>query len=231
MQPPTAAPEPYWTADRREIRGWLSRNGAVSLSELYAGAVMLVGQKAPGRARLVAHAVREIRNRLPDVLAPEKAPKHLNYHKECGVIRSLWPEMGPLQQLAAPSPAPTATGMVTIPAAAAARVQHLLAEDLEVEGRVRQAARRLYAAAVRVRSNRVITSSEATAIEPAITGWLEVTQWFVELVHEGRTPDEATNPDEFERRFELFERALLALIQDFYPALDDLDDILEEANS
>jgi hypothetical protein len=231
MGPTTPTPEPYWTSERREIRGWLSRNGASSLAELYAGAVMLVGLTAPGRVRLVAHAVREIRSRLPDVLAPEEVPKRLDYHKECKTIRALWPQMGPLLQPNGPSASPTTTGTVTIPAAAAVRVQQLLTDDLEVEGRVRETARRLYVAAIRVRSSRVLTDSEAAVIEPAIRQWLEVTDWFVGLAHDNGKADAATDPKEFEHRFHLFERGLLALIQDFYPALEDLDEILEEANS
>ena len=63
------AAEASWTPRRVDLRSWLQRN-APSLGELYVGAVLLVfGRPIPGRVRFVAHAVREIRNRLPDVVS------------------------------------------------------------------------------------------------------------------------------------------------------------------
>jgi hypothetical protein len=59
----------YWTHARLELQAWLQRNAA-SLAELYGGAARLVyDTPLPGRVRFVCHAVREIRNRLPDVLS------------------------------------------------------------------------------------------------------------------------------------------------------------------
>src|SRR5579862_3363825 len=68
-----------WTSDRNEIRDWLDHK-APSLAELYAGAVILLyANPLPGRVRFVAHAVREIRNRLPDAVAGPTKNQGLQY--------------------------------------------------------------------------------------------------------------------------------------------------------
>ena len=37
--------------------------------------------------------------------------------------------------------------------------------------------------------------------------------------------------DELERQFALFEKTLMAIVRQFYTAIDELDQILEDANS
>jgi hypothetical protein len=219
-----------WTSPRREIRAWLQRNNAVSLSELYEGAVELVSRTVPGRVRLVAHAVREIRNRLPDALAPEKEPERLDYRKRCEAIRNVWQRLDSIELLGSRN-VPDATASVGVPVVAAEQVQQLLDDDQAVQGRVRATATRLYVAVVRIRSGRTLTESEQVAIEPAIRQWHIVTDWFVDRAHDNGTPDGENDLQAFADRFELFERALYSLIQEFYPATKDLDEILEEANS
>ena len=56
------------SSDRLELLAWLRRN-APSLAELYEGAVLLLQNRPPAHVRLIAHSVREIRNRLPDYVS------------------------------------------------------------------------------------------------------------------------------------------------------------------
>ena len=61
------------TPHRQELRAWFQRN-ACSLGEVYEGAVRLIHDSLlPGRVRFVSHAVREIRNRLPEIVSGIKA--------------------------------------------------------------------------------------------------------------------------------------------------------------
>ena len=56
---------------QRRIYDWLKEIES-NLSELYGGATKLIEDKTfPGRERLICHAVREIRNRLPKAVAGE----------------------------------------------------------------------------------------------------------------------------------------------------------------
>lgn len=221
---------PHSADSRRETIAWMRRNNAASLAELYQGAVELMLRELPGRVRLVAHAVREIRNRLPDVLAPEQAGEHLNYQKRCEAIRDMWPPVSVLSG-SATIRAPTASGTISIPIAAADQVQRLLDDDRAVEGKVRAAAMRLYKAAIRIRSGRTLTESELSAITPATLQWIKITEWFVERAHDSGRSDVDNDLREFADRFAVFEHALHSLIQEYYPATDALNDLLEEANS
>jgi hypothetical protein len=55
----------HWTRNRRELAEWLG-GISPSIAELYQGAVeLLFHRPVPGFSRFVSHAVREIRNRLP----------------------------------------------------------------------------------------------------------------------------------------------------------------------
>lgn len=56
------------TPRRRELLGWFDRN-APSLCEAYEAAVRLLNLPGfPARVHLIAHLVRDIANRLPDVI-------------------------------------------------------------------------------------------------------------------------------------------------------------------
>jgi hypothetical protein len=71
-----------WTTSRLEIRAWLYEQ-APSLAELYEGAVCLIFEKPiSGRVRFVAHAVREIRNQLPNYISGGNTGGRLEYKDE-----------------------------------------------------------------------------------------------------------------------------------------------------
>src|SRR5712691_4920516 len=77
-EPTAAGPQnSCWTAKRRGLLTWLERV-APQLACLYAGAVaMAANHEFPGRVVFVWHAIREIRNRLPDFLAGEVASSYV----------------------------------------------------------------------------------------------------------------------------------------------------------
>jgi hypothetical protein len=226
MLPPPDAVAPHC----RDVCEWLRRNNATSLAELYEGAVDILSRGVRGRLRFVAHAVREIRNRLPGVLAPEQVRERLDYRKRCGTIRKEW-RRG--DNLAANSGAngPSASGFVAVPLIAAEEIDRLLEDDRAVQDRVHDAARRLYVAVVRVRSGRTLIPSEIVTIEPSIREWHKVTQWFVDRAHDNGTPESDLDMRELNDRISAFDHVFFSLIQEFYPATKVLDDILEDANS
>ncbi|MEG5006168.1 hypothetical protein QUB17_21335 [Microcoleus sp. B5-C4] len=89
---PSASPE-YWTTVRQSIYSWLYEN-APSLAQLYKGAVFLIFEKPiPGRLRFVAHAVREIRNRLPDYFGVQNG-ETVKYKKELDQLSETWRKGG-----------------------------------------------------------------------------------------------------------------------------------------
>jgi hypothetical protein len=220
----------YWTQPRLDIRAWLRRRGARSLAEMYEASVMMVETQCPGHVRFVSHAVRDIRNRLPGVLDGEQTGGTLPYHERLKVIRDGWVGLPDLPGTQG-EPSPDATGGVLVPAATVAQIGALLEDDLAASNKVEKGARRLFVTAERVRTGRQLDDSALVAIAPAIRQWLQVTRWFESRAHDRGVEDNGNDLPDFKRKFELFERALLGLFQEFYPAKEELDEILEDANS
>src|SRR3990172_9814367 len=86
--------ENYWTGRRKELLAWFVRHSP-SLGELYQGALwMIFTPNFPGRVRLVAHAVREIRNRLPDVIAGTKTGGTFQWKNALDRLAKDWQKAG-----------------------------------------------------------------------------------------------------------------------------------------
>src|SRR5271170_6800890 len=84
-----------WKVARKQILDWLKRN-APSLAELYEGAVVMLDQFSfPGRTRFISHAVREIRNRLPDAFGGGTRSQRLDYTMRVDAISAAWPTTSP----------------------------------------------------------------------------------------------------------------------------------------
>jgi hypothetical protein len=89
---PGVSPASCWTAKRLRLRDWLERT-APQLAQVYAGAVtMAFDPDFPGRVVFVWHAMREIRNRLPDAVAGEVDSSSLEYGDLAKSIRRCWIE-------------------------------------------------------------------------------------------------------------------------------------------
>jgi hypothetical protein len=69
------------------------------------------------------------------------------------------------------------------------------------------------------------------ALKPIVSQWMEITEWFVETVHDSGQGDDDHNWEEFTRNFLLFETTLTALVGQFFTSIAGLDEILEDANS
>ena len=84
----------WWNADRAGLHGWLDRN-APHLAPLYLAALrMTMDEGFPARVHLIAHAIREIRNRLPDALDGALQLPKSKYPKYVGKLYERWVEEG-----------------------------------------------------------------------------------------------------------------------------------------
>jgi hypothetical protein len=61
--------------------------------------------------------------------------------------------------------------------------------------------------------------------------WLEVTGWFMKRAHDSCRIDAYCSEDELRGNFELFESTLGALVRGFFATVEELDEILEDANA
>lgn len=220
----------YWTSMRKDLMSWFKRN-APSLGELYEGALRMIYADAfPGRVRFVAHAVREIRNRLPDVIAGPKAGEPLQYKNRVDEIADLWEKHGLPLDGSLPTKVTSGEFLpsihdVPIPPRVYNKVATLVRDHLRTRETPREAAKRLFQA-IDPRNR----ESEAT-LRPRIKHWIDCTEWFVQRVHDRGLLDDQMGADELKKRFEVFEHALAGMLWEFFKTVVELDEILEEANS
>ncbi len=82
--------ESWWTPKRVELLGWLEES-APALAPLYRGALVLaMRDRFPGRAHFIAHAIREIRNRLPGALGPTVKRRDAGYMDLTAKVHRRW---------------------------------------------------------------------------------------------------------------------------------------------
>jgi len=222
-----------WTPPRIELRAWLDRQRP-SLAELYHGSVELMFNKpVPGTIRFVSHAVREIRNRLPDAISGEKGGARLNYPDRLDEISTLWEQTGlPIDgSLAA---APMATGDSTDTAAPDvligrtlfSKVGSLIGDHRAAREKPDEAAFRLFVGAAPE------NAASRDSLRPVIREWRRVTDWFFRSDHDTGRVDADCDCAEFKRKFEQFERILSTLARGFFDiTAEGLDAILEDTNS
>lgn len=227
-QPPDATAEPldgtYWTSSRKKILQFL-RDHSPHLAELYHGAVdLLYASKPPGLGRFVAHAVREIRNRLPDAIPGVVGTRHGNrvdVHRLDRLAVS-WREHGPALGLLDALSREDGDGLVTIPLALASEIDQALMDY----GEGRKSRQDKVAEMFAVQSGQERAGGADLAV--LAKHWLDITEWAEETRHVGRPCLEGP---ELEEKFEIFERTLSGLLGYFFEAVDDLDEILDRANS
>ena len=205
----------WWTPARVQVHRWLE-DKSPPLAELYEGAVKLLfaSRDVGGRLRFVAHAVREIRNRLPDAVEPG-VRKRLQY--EAGVDhlkRSLaGVDLGAMLDGREP----------VLPREAIESIQALLLQHNEVGERNIEAAHRLFSAATH--------SGRGDFLRPLARSWYKVGQWFMHDVHVGTQGATVRDEQEYVAHFLHFEAILCTLAADFFTPLDRLDAILSDPSS
>lgn len=225
---PSLKGEVNWTEPRLEIYSWFQRN-APSLGELYAGALKMVYEdNFPGRTRFIAHAVREIRNRLPDVICGVRGEPSFQWKNRLDALVSAWQKSGfPLDgsipvNLSENHSLPS--HLVPFPIKLLEKFARLLHDHNNTREKPEEAAIRLFHG----------TSPESIefidSMRPVVRQWLDVTDWFVSKAHDGGRGDGDINLSEFQKKFEIFEITLGGLLRGFFEPLEDLDEILEETN-
>ena len=188
--PGSLCPGGHWTARRLELLTWFRRN-APSLGELYEGAVtMMFADHLPGRSRFVAHAVREIRNRLPDVISGVKSGPRFEWKHRLDELQKAWENAGFSLDGSLPEPVtPTDKHIdlpsddVRIPRNLFLEVARILTDHSVVGEKPKEAAIRLFVGSVPE------NEQAREALVPIIDQWIEVTTWFVYKTHDSGKPD------------------------------------------
>ena len=212
-----------------ELKNWF-KSHAASLGELYEGALaMLYIDTFPGRTRLVSHCVREIRNRLPDIIVGTVTKKSkFNLNNQLEDLMKDWLKAGFSYKKtdgAFATAQETSTFDITMPQPLVDKTTLFFKEYVETKETNKEAALRLFAGCSPCHTD------EIDSLRPQAIQWFEVTEWFMKLAHDGGKQDQEIDIQEFRKKFELFEVSLGALLRGFFKTKGSLDEILEETNS
>lgn len=219
----------HWTDDRRKRQIWLHEE-APSLAELYESAVRLRFEiQIPGRVRLIAHCLREICNRLLNVKLGQASKVEYynlienmakNWEKKSFTIDGSFPEVGINSQTNLPSSSPD----IFIPRELYREIAYIIKEHTEKRPQFEKRIGVFFAECV---------SKDALVEEllPQVNQWKKMSQWLVKTAHDNGKVDKEYKEDELLYWFDIFEAFLSTFAQDFYNTTDEIDDILEEANS
>jgi len=215
---------------RLRLIAWL-RTHAPPLAELYEGALRILSDRAfPGRVRLVAHAMREISNRLLDYLVGRQQTRKIQYGERLDAILVAWRRADIPIDAVGLSPAQRDQGEqqpdVTVPRPVFDAVRALLQDHASApREKHRELAFRLFEA---------IGSMDPALrdqLRPVVNQWLDLARWSVKRCHDEGVVDGEDYSQELNERFTAFETMLAALVGGFFHTMEGLDEILEDANS
>jgi hypothetical protein len=224
--------ESYWTLLRRENADWL-RSNAPPLAEVYEGALtILFAPGFPGKLRFVAHAMREIVNRLPDALGTAKASR-VDYPGSCDRIERDWLKHGLPTDGTVPGAvsdgAVSDSADVSVPRSVYLEVAALVKVHLQ-RGKNKE------------RAGQFLDTIDPDGRDQHRKGilardWTGIGRWAVGRAH---VPSEGLNnkastaeemQDALLQEFERLEAAMGAFFREFFSTTDEIDKILEDANS
>ena len=222
----------YWTRNRLELLAWFRRN-APSLGELYEGALkMLYENDMPGRTRFIAHAVRDIRNRLPEIISGIKGGSRFEWKQRLDELVEAWQRAGlslngslPVTMTKSGVSSDSRSSDSTLPPHLFLKIAKVLNEHSRTRETRRSAAIRLFEGCAP--ENKQLQD----VLEPIVSQWMDITEWFVNTVHDSGQPDGDHDWAEFTRHFLLFEATLTALLGQFFTTIEGLDEILDDANA
>ncbi len=214
----TGSPAPRYTPEQLAVRNWL-RGIAPSLEEAYVSFLALASHDGfPGRARLIAHCLREIGNGLVNRIVGYQA--RLEYTAQLDGLSDTWSDpAGP-----GDGAIPLSTE-VTIPRPVAERISALLRMHTARRGENVDRVQKLFA------SFQLSRSANVQELYPVARAWHELLHFF-----HGRAHNQETDAERFDKEFQQkvseFERSLLTFAKatDFFEGIKEIDDILAEAN-
>ncbi|MCH8204231.1 MAG: hypothetical protein IID09_03660, partial [Candidatus Hydrogenedentes bacterium] len=218
-------PEPHkipigLSPQRRELLNWFRIN-AEPLAPAYEGAIrMLDDRDFPARVHFIAHAVRDISNRLIEVLEPGVPAGMVQYAQELDAIEKVWPDLHSMSGKGSDGGVQEA---VELDYKLALRIDGL--GKIHRESRKRPSNREmLFRFLMRNEPNRVQLNIRL------VSGFEETCHWFMKLAHLRNKVPALIEEDKLQTQFAKFEGMLHSFVGDFFTGTETLDEILHEAN-
>ena len=201
---------------RRQLLAWFDAR-APSLAGPYAGAVRMIEDVSfPGRLHFIGHAIRDILNRLPDVLDPQLRQRRVEYANECDEISKHWRSLGPFDK-ATPPP-----DTVTIGFSTAKAIDSLISQH-------RHSRERPPKAELLLRHLMRNEPSKGDVNRRLVEALIRTQKWFVGHTHLDAKPRDFVE-EELQAKFRGLESMLFSLVGDFFTTIEELDGVLDKAN-
>lgn len=219
--------ESWWTSERVALLNWLGVH-APALAPLYQGALLLAMRESfPGRVHFLAHAIREIRNRLPGALGPKVKQRKAGYEDLTDKIVTQWDKEG----LPADGHLPLPEG--SVPPASGSERREVSSNLLVSVGRLIKD----HNAAKTNRSDRERSGfSDLTehneSQQHVVQNWNKLFRNAHQFAHVGERDEPLPKEVDAEwvENFVSFEQHLFAVQRHSYANLDELDKLLQKAN-
>jgi len=204
-----------------EIISWFRRQNYPVLGELYEGAIRILSEENfPGFIQFVAHSVREIKNRLPDLILGEEHV-YFDWKKEIINLEKCWIRAD-VAIVEVTESENLAEYTIPVPYELCKRIEELFNKYAESNETYRNRIFRLFSVATNIRNSEYI-------MRPVVLRWIEVTDWFVTIVHVRSELLQVDN-NNLNKKFLEFENMLHALQGNVFQGTKDLDEILAETN-
>jgi len=217
--------ESWRTPKRTQLVAWLEEN-APALLPLYNGAFLLATSDSfPGRVHFIAHAIREIQNRLPSALGPNFKQQRAGYEDLTDKICEQWSEEGLPQDGTLPPPdqsEPSASGprRRDVSIGLLTSVGQLIKKHNEAQANRKE----------RERSGFSNLGDLGPNPQYVLSNWRKRFPKVEKFAHAWDKPLPVEADGEWVENFFEFEQYLMALSKPSYENLDDLDSLLAKAN-
>jgi len=209
-----------WPQKRHELLKWFSSNAA-PLAEAYEGAIRLLNEgDFPGRIHFIAHAVRDIADRLVFVLDPQLKGRRVQYEQEMDGIEKLWAE---LQTIQGTNDGAAAQDTVPIDYRLASKIDALVRAHRERRQRPSN-----YELLFRFLMRQ--EPSQAEVSKRLVSDFKKMRKWFMELTHLRGNEAPKVDENELHTQFNKFEGILYSFVGGFFTGTAELDEILQQTN-
>lgn len=205
---------------RHQLLSWF-RSNAAPLAEAYEGAIRLLNERDfPGRIHFIAHAVRDIADRLVFVLDPQLKGRRVQYEQKMDGMEKLWPE---LQTIQGTTDGSTAQDTVPIDYRLASKIDALVRAHRERRQRPSN-----YELLFRFLMRQEPTQAQVN--QRVVSDFKRMREWFMGLTHLRDREASKVDENELQTQFSKFEGMLYSFVGDFFTGTAELDEILQQAN-
>lgn len=218
--PPAQLP---WSESRQAIHEWLLTQ-SLPLAELYFGAVQVLNNETPGWTRFVAHAIREIVNRLPSAICGEEMVKgNLQYPQRLDILADQWEKgAAAVEETEDPS---GMTAVRQIELDVWIEIDTLVQDHRAVHLRNRERALKMFMALI----------PEAPEDDQRIGWiagqWIQLGGWAHKKAHDQTRVDHEQDCSEILGRFQSLEGLIQGATRPFFGNREEIDELLAATNS